>query len=94
MLIKEGNVSEGYVLEHVAEHVLSQSHWQDHPELLEMLLERGDHSVFKQVTEHVLQQSSWEHHPRLLELSGGEVTVENLLRWIRSWASQAVSLFF
>ena len=69
-----------------AQYTLSQPHWQDHPELLELLIQNGDRETLQAVRKDVLTQPHWENHPRLLELSRGEVTLRKLMKGLKNEA--------
>jgi len=46
-------------------HVLSKSHWKDHPEFVETILKRGNH--LESLVTHVLSQDHWRGHPEWVE---------------------------
>ena len=73
-------------LKRFARHSLSRPHWQDHPELLELLIQNGDRETLQAVRKHVLTQPHWENHPRLLELSRGKVTLRKLMKGLNNEA--------
>jgi hypothetical protein len=72
VLIKKGTVDSW-----IADYVLSQPHWKDHPELVEALIKKG--TVDSWIAADVLSQPHWKDHPVLRKKVGGKVpTVKNL----------------
>ena len=75
-----------HTLNLLARYTFSGPHWKDHPELVELLIQNADKDTLQALREDVLTQPHWENHPRLLELSGGEVTLENLMKGLKNEA--------
>jgi hypothetical protein len=67
-------VEQGGFDEDIAEHVLSQPHWKDHPELVKALIDKG--TADWQIAIHVLSDPHWKDHPEWVKALIDKGTVD------------------
>ncbi|MBF0367457.1 MAG: hypothetical protein HQK50_17925, partial [Oligoflexia bacterium] len=69
----------GTVDKKIAQDVLSQPHWKEHPELVEALIKKG--TVDKKIAQDVLSQPHWNEHPELVEALIKKGTADKEIAW-------------
>ncbi len=76
----------------IAKAVLPSEHWENHPELLEALLNKKNVEIDRAIATDVLSLPQWRDHPELRRLSGGaQPTVQNLRAALQTGQSMRAS---